>query len=59
MIENKHWNKQEAQSIAVAEESREEDWKSKSYMGSIFMGDFDLAMTFPFPQQDPEDKKNW
>ena len=56
MIENKNWNKQEAASIAVAESSREETWKSKSYMGSIFMGDFDVSMTFPFPEQETEDK---
>ena len=56
MIENKNWNKQEADSIAVAESSREETWKSKSYMGSVFMGDFDVNMTFPFPNQKPEDK---
>merc|ERR1712093_464152 len=26
-------------------------------MGSIFMGDFDIQMAFPFPEQAPEDKK--
>ncbi|MEC7988118.1 MAG: acyl-CoA dehydrogenase family protein [Myxococcota bacterium] len=57
MIENKKWNKEEAASIAVAETSREETWKSKSYMGSIFMGDFDIQMAFPFPEQAAEDKK--
>ena len=28
MIENKNWSKKEAASIAVAEASREENWKS-------------------------------
>jgi len=57
MIESKTWTQAEADSIAVAEASREEVWKSKSYMGAIFMGDFDVEMTFPFPEQDPKDKK--
>jgi alkylation response protein AidB-like acyl-CoA dehydrogenase len=26
-------------------------------MGSIFIGDFDIKMAYPFPEQDPEDKK--
>jgi alkylation response protein AidB-like acyl-CoA dehydrogenase len=56
-IENKNRNAQEDASIEVAEASRETTWKSKSYMGSIFLGDFDISMAFPFPEQDPEDKK--
>ena len=56
-IENKNRNEQEDASIEVAEESREHTWKSKSYMGSIFVGDFDINMAFPFPEQDPNDKK--
>ncbi len=56
MIENKNRNKEEDKSIAVAEESREADWKSKSFMASIFMGDLDVSMCFPFPEQDAEDK---
>lgn len=57
MIENKNRNKNEDASIAVAEESREESWKSKSYMASIFVGDFDIDMAFPYPEQDPTDRK--
>lgn len=56
VIENKNRNVEEANSIAVAEESRELDWKSKSFMASLFMGDLDMAGAFPFPQQDPADK---
>ena len=56
MIENKNRNKEEDKSIAVAEESREADWKSKSFMASIFMGDLDVSMCFPFPEQDAEDR---
>ena len=56
MIENKNRNQEEDKSIAVAEESREADWKSKSFMASMFMGDLDVAMCYPFPEQTPEDK---
>ena len=41
-IENKNRTAEEDASINVAEESREMEWKSKSYMGSIFVGDFDI-----------------
>ena len=46
----------EKQSLAVAEDSRETDWKSKSFMASMFMGDLDVEMSYPFPEQDPADK---
>jgi alkylation response protein AidB-like acyl-CoA dehydrogenase len=56
MIENKNRNKEEDKSIAVAEDSRESSWKSKSFMGAMFMGDLDVSMCYPFPDQAPEDK---
>jgi len=56
MIENKNRNQEEDKSIAVAEDSRESDWKSKSFMAAMFMGDLDLSMCYPFPEQAPEDK---
>ncbi len=55
-IENKNRNIEEAKSVAVAEDSRELDWKSKSFMASMFMGDIDMGMAYPFPEQSPEDK---
>ncbi|MEC7116965.1 MAG: acyl-CoA dehydrogenase family protein [Actinomycetota bacterium] len=59
-IENKNRNEREDASINVAEESREMEWKSKSYMASIFLGDFDLNIPMRngegYPEQDPEDK---
>ncbi len=59
-IENKNRNAEEDASINVAEESRETSWKSKSYMASIFLGDFDVAIPdrngMGFPEQDPADK---
>ena len=59
-IENKNRTAEEDASINVAEESREMEWKSKSYMGSIFVGDFDIDIPHRsgrgFPEQDPADK---
>lgn len=55
MIENKNRTSEEAKSIQVAEESREMDWKSKSFMGSMFMGDLDIDLAYPFPEQSDED----
>ena len=57
MIENKNRTSEEAKSIQVAEESRELDWKSKSFMGSMFMGDLDIDLSYPFPEQGEEDRK--
>ena len=60
-IENKNRTAEEDASINVAEESREMEWKSKSYMGSIFVGDFDIDIPHRrgrgFPEQDPADKE--
>lgn len=55
-IENTERSAAEEQSMAVAEESRELDWKSKSFLAALFMGDFDMTLAFPFPLQNPEDK---
>jgi alkylation response protein AidB-like acyl-CoA dehydrogenase len=56
IIENKNRSDAEDASIAVAEGARELDWKSKSFMASIFMGDLDQQMAFPFPEQDAQDR---
>ena len=55
-IENANRNEQEAQSIDVAEDSRELDWKSKSFMGSMFMGELDMGLAYPYPEQSAEDR---
>ena len=57
MIDNKNRNAEEAKSIQVAEESRELDWKSKSFMASMFMGDLDMTLAYPFPDQSEIDRK--
>jgi alkylation response protein AidB-like acyl-CoA dehydrogenase len=56
LIDNKNRNAEEAKSIQVAEESRELDWKSKSFMASMFMGDLDMTLAYPFPEQSEIDR---
>ncbi len=56
LIDNKNRSQEEDASIAVAEVSRELDWKSKSFIGSLYMGELDASMAFPFPEQPAEDK---
>ena len=56
MIDNKNRNAEEAKSIQVAEESRELNWKSKSFMASMFMGDLDMTLAYPFPEQSEIDR---
>jgi alkylation response protein AidB-like acyl-CoA dehydrogenase len=57
IIENKNRNEAEHASIAVAEASRELDWKSKSFVASLFMGELDLSSCFPFPAQSEDDRR--
>lgn len=56
LIDNKNRTSEEDASIAVAETSRELDWKSKSFIASLYMGELDPAMCYPFPEQDADDK---
>lgn len=44
------------QAMEVAEDAREL-MERESFGGKLFMGQFDSSMLFPFPEQDPEDKK--
>lgn len=44
------------QAMEVAEEAREK-MERESFGGKLFMGKFDYKMLFPFPEQNPEDKK--
>lgn len=56
LIDNKNRSKDEDASVAVAELSRETDWKSKSFVASLYLGELDDQLCFPFPEQPAEDK---
>ena len=56
-IENKNRSAAEDASLQVAEESRQSEWTSKSLMREMFLGNFDVSLCYPFPEQDPQDAK--
>ena len=57
ILENKSRSAEEEGALAVAEDSRETEWKSKSFIASIFMGDLDMNLAHPYPEQSAEDRK--
>ncbi|MDR0786581.1 MAG: acyl-CoA dehydrogenase family protein [Gemmatimonadota bacterium] len=46
----------EAKSRAVAEDSREEEWTSPSFVQELFLGNFRLDLIHPYPAQSEADK---
>lgn len=47
----------EEQSMEVAEEAREQEWRFPSFAGQLFIGQFNPQMLHPFPQQSAEDRR--
>lgn len=45
------------QAMEVAEEARAKEYLSPSFGAELFLGNFRPDMLYPFPEQDPEDKK--
>ena len=43
--------------MEVAEEAREKEYLHPSFAAQLFVGNFRPELLFPFPEQDPEDKK--
>ncbi len=44
------------EAMEVAEASRETEWEKPSFVGQLFLGNLDLDLIHPFPEQPPEDK---
>jgi alkylation response protein AidB-like acyl-CoA dehydrogenase len=44
----------EAEARRVAEEAREAEWKSASFLKELFLGNFRLDLVHPFPEAPPE-----
>lgn len=44
-------------SMEVAEDARQKEYLHPSFAAQLFMGNFDSKLVYPFPVQDPEDKK--
>src|SRR6266498_5667955 len=54
MSEQKPKHISEAEARRVAEEAREKEWISPSFLKEIFLGDFRLDLVHPFPPTPPE-----
>lgn len=50
-------DKKSRQAMEVAEEARQKEYLHPSFAGQLFVGNFQPELLFPFPEQDPEDKK--
>ncbi len=50
-------NEKSRQAMEVAEEARQKEYLHPSFGAELFMGNFRPDMLYPFPEQDPEDKK--
>lgn len=57
LIQNGGGNEKGRQALEIAEDAREKEYSSPSFAGQMFMGNFIPDMVFPFPKQDPEDKR--
>src|SRR5256714_10932418 len=44
------------EAMEVAEASRETEWEKPSFVGQLFLGNLNLDLIHPFPEQPPEDK---
>jgi len=44
------------EAMDVAEASRETEWEKPSFVGGMFLGNLDLGLIHPFPEQSPEDE---
>ncbi|MEM7482060.1 MAG: acyl-CoA dehydrogenase family protein [Acidobacteriota bacterium] len=58
MASDKKIQVSEAESMEVAEASREKEWKQPSFMRELFLGNFrlDLIHPFPLPREDNEER---
>lgn len=50
-------NAEKNKSLEVAEDAREQTWVQPSFVGELFTGKINWQLIFPFPEQDPQDKK--
>ena len=50
-------NLEKAKSLEMAEEAREESGRYPSFVGDLFTGKVRWDLIFPYPEQDPKDKK--
>lgn len=49
-------NKEEVESLEVAEDAREAQWEERSFVADLFMGKLHFKSIFPYPEQSEEDR---
>src|SRR3989338_8469484 len=47
----------EETTLELAEESREKEWKSLSFIGELFLGHARFDLIFPYPEQSEQDHR--
>ena len=57
LLGNQGKNKEEVESLEVAEDSREAEWTKRNFAAGLFMGKLDLSSIFPYPEQTEEDRR--
>lgn len=50
-------NSEMRQALEVTEEARQKEWAEQTFAGELFLGKFNPAPLFPFPEQTAEEKK--
>src|SRR5260221_764461 len=50
-------SKEAVEAMEVAEASRETTWEKPSFVGDLFLGNLNLDLIHPFPEQPEADKK--
>ena len=50
-------NVEKQKAMDLAEESRQAVWEHPSFIAELFRGNFRWDLMYPFPEQDPEDKR--
>ena len=56
LISEKGKNREEIESLEVAEEAREKDWTEPSFVADLFMGRLHTGMVTPYPEQSRDDR---
>lgn len=55
---DKRLSKEKRESLELAEESREHEWKCPSFVSRLFQGALEWDLIYPFPEQSKEDKED-
>lgn len=57
LVDTSQMSKGAIAAMEIAEQNRQEEWSNRSFVAQLFMGNCDMGMVFPFPEQSVEEKK--